>query len=161
MFWRKRLRERKFDRTLFINRSKNELLVVEIYVDDIIFRATSSGFALSFAEEMKTEFEMSRVGELIFFLGLQIRLLKDEIFLSQSKYAKELVKKFGIESSKHSRTPMNAATKPSKDAFKKDIEQKIYKSMIGSLLYLTTSHPNISFSVGASVRYQENPKQSY
>ena len=70
MFWRKRLRERKFDRTLFINRSKNELLVVEIYVDDIIFRATSSGFALSFAEEMKTEFEMSRVGELILFLGL-------------------------------------------------------------------------------------------
>ena len=84
MFWRKRLRERKFDRTLFINRSKDELLVVEIYVDDIIFRAISSGFALSFAEKMKTEFEMSRVGELTFFLGLQIRQLKWNIsFLMQ------------------------------------------------------------------------------
>ena len=110
---------------------------------------------------MKTEFEMSIVGELTFFLGLQIRQLKDEIFLSQSKYARELVKKFGLESTKHSRAPMSTTTKLSNDASRKDVEQKLYRSMIGRLLYLTVSHPDISFSVGAYARYQANPKESH
>ena len=86
---------------------------------------------------MKTKFKMSMVSELSFFLGLQIRQLKDGIFISQSKYARELVKKIGLESSKHSRTPTSTTTKLSKDASRKDVEQKLYRSMIGSLLYLT------------------------
>ena len=100
---------------------------------------------------------MSMVGELTFFLGLHIRQLKDKIFLSQSKYAKELVKKFGLESSKHSRTPMSTTTKLCKDASRKNVEKSFYRSMIGNLFYHTTSHPNISFSVGACARYQANP----
>ncbi|KAL6312376.1 hypothetical protein AAG906_008048 [Vitis piasezkii] len=160
------LLEKKFeiggvDKTLFINRSNYELLVVQIYVDDIVFGVTSSGLALSFAKEMKTKFEMSMVSELSFFLGLQIRQLKDGIFISQSKYARELVKKFGLESSKHSRTPTGTTAKLSKDASRKDVEQKLYRSMIGSLVYLTASRPNISFSVRAYVRYQANPKESH
>ena len=98
---------------------------------------------------MKTEFKMSMVGELTFFLGLQIRQLKDGIFLSQSNYARKLVMKFGLESTKHSRTPMSTTTKLSKDAFRKVVEQNLYESMIGSLLYLTASPFDISFSVGA------------
>ena len=98
---------------------------------------------------MKTEFEMSIVGELTFFLGLQIRQLKDEIFLSQSKYARELVKKFSLESTKHSRAPTSTTTKLSNDASRKEVEQNLYRSMIGRLLYLTVSHPNISLSGGA------------
>ena len=95
------LLEKKFerggvDRTLSINRSKDELLVAQIYVEDIVFGATSSDLALSFAEEMKIKFEMRIVHELTFFLGLQIRLLKDEKFLFQSKYARELVNKFSL-----------------------------------------------------------------
>lgn len=70
-------------------------------------------------------------------------------FLSQSKYARELVKKFGLESAKHFRTPMNTTTKFCKDTYGKDVGQKLYKSIIESLLYLTVSCPNISFSVGA------------
>ena len=123
------------------------MLVAHIYVDYIVFGATSIDLALSFAKEM-TKFEMSIVGELTFFLGLQIRQLNDGIFFSQSKYAKKVVKKFSLESSKHSRTPMSTTTKLSKDASRKNIKQKLYRSMIGSLLYLTASHPNISFSVG-------------
>ena len=110
---------------------------------------------------MKSEFEMSMVGELNFFLGLQIRQMDDGIFLSQSKYAKELVKKFGLDSTKHFRTPMSTTTKLYKDTSRKDFEQKLYRSMIGSLLYLTASRPDISFSVGAFARYQANPKESY
>ena len=78
-----------------------KLLVAQIYVDDIIFGANSSYLALSFSKEMKKEFEMSMVDELSFFLGFHIRQIKNGIFLYQSKYARELVKKFGLESSKH------------------------------------------------------------
>ena len=158
------LLEKKFekwgvDRTLFINRSNDELLVAQIYVYDIVFGVTSSDFALSFTKEMKTEFKMSMVGELTFFLGLQIRQLKTRIFISQSKYARKLVKKFGLKFSKHFRTPMNTTTKLKKDTCGKNVEQKLYRSMIASLLYLTVSHPDISFSVGACARYQANPKE--
>ena len=156
--------EKKFerggvDRTLFINRSNDELLVAQIYVYDIVFGVTSSDFALSFTKEMKTGFKINMVGELTFFLGLHIRQLKDGIFISQSKYARKLVKKFGLKFSKHFRTPMNTTTKLKKDTCGKNVEQKLYRSMIASLLYLTVSHPDISFSVGACARYQANPKE--
>ena len=88
---------------------------------------------------------MSMVGELTFFLRSQVKQLKDGIFHSQSKYAREFVKKFGLESSKHSKTPMSTTSKLSKDASKKDVEQKHYRSMIRSLLYLIASRPDISF----------------
>ncbi|RVW26832.1 hypothetical protein CK203_111495 [Vitis vinifera] len=114
--------------------------------------------ALSFAEEMKIEFKLNIVGELIFFLGLQIRQFKDGIFLSLSKYARKVVNKFDLESSKHYKTLISTTTKLNKDASGKDVEQNLYRSIIGSLLYLTTSRLDISFSVGACARYQANPK---
>ena len=160
-FLEKKFEIRGVDKTLFINKSKDELLVAQIYVDDIIFGTTSNDFALSFSNEMKIEFEMSTIGELTFFLGLQIRQLKDRIFLSQSKYARELVKKIGLESTKHSRIPMSTTTKLCNDESRKYVQLKLYRNMIGSLLYLTTSHPDISFSVEACVRYQSNPKESH
>ena len=76
-------------------------------------------------------------------------------------YVRELVKKFSLESSKHSRTPMNTTTKLRKYTSGKNVEQKFYRSMIWSLLYLTTRHPEISFSVGVCARYQANPKKSH
>ena len=98
---------------------------------------------------MSSEFEMSIVGELSFFLlGLQIKQTASEIFVSQPKYAQELLKKFGMMSSKHSRTPMSTTVKLSLDSDGNDINETLYRSMIGSLLYLTASCPDISFSVG-------------
>ena len=134
--------------------------MTQIYVNDIVFGAISSNLALSFVKEMKSKFEMSMVSELNCFLGLQIRQLKDDIFLSLSKYARELVKKFGLESTKHSRTSMSTTTKLSKDTSRKNVEQKLYRSMVGSFLYLNVSRLGISFSVGACARYQANPKKS-
>ena len=110
---------------------------------------------------MKTKFEMSLVGKLTFFLGLQIRQLKDIIFLSQFKYVRELVKKFDQESTKHSRTHMSTTPKLSNDTCGKYFEKKLYKRMIRSLLYLTTSHLDIFFNVEAFARYQENLKESH
>ena len=101
------------------------------------------------------------VSGLNFSLELQIRQLKDDIFLSQSKYVRELVKKFGLKSTKHSRTIMSTTTKFCKDTSGKYVAQKLYRSIIRSLLYLIVSRPNISFSVDTYARYQENSKESH
>ncbi|KAK4836323.1 hypothetical protein QYF36_021415 [Acer negundo] len=93
--------------------------------------------------------------------GLQIKQMHDGIFVSQAKYAKSLVKKFGLENAKHCETPMSTTLKLSKDASGKDVEQSLYRGMIGSLLYLTSSTPDIYFSVGVYARYQASPKESH
>ncbi|GKE54509.1 hypothetical protein Tco_1489665 [Tanacetum coccineum] len=107
---------------------------------------------------MHDEFEMSMMGELNFFLGLQ---MKDGIFYNQSKYIKEMLKKFGLEESKPMKTPMSSNTKLTKDEESKSIDSTKYRGMIGSLLYLTASRPDIMFSVCLCVRFQEAPKTSH
>ncbi|XP_050244013.1 uncharacterized mitochondrial protein AtMg00810-like [Quercus robur] len=104
---------------------------------------------------------MSMIGELTHFLGLQIRQQDSCIFLSQSKYAENLVKKFGLESASSVRTPMSPNVKLIVDLLGRSVDPPIYKSMIGSLLYLTASKPDISYSVGVCARYQANPKESH
>jgi hypothetical protein len=85
------------DRTLFIRNQGNHKLIGQIYVDDIIFGATLDSQAHEFAEEMKEEFEMSMIGELTYFLGMQVKQTFEGIFISQAKYAKYLVKHFGLD----------------------------------------------------------------
>ncbi|XP_065629150.1 uncharacterized mitochondrial protein AtMg00810-like [Quercus suber] len=110
---------------------------------------------------MQAEFEMSMIGELTHFLGLQIRQQDLGIFLSQSKNAKNLVKKFGLESASSVRTPMSPNVKLTVDLLGKSVDPSLYRSMIGSLLYLTASRLDISYSVGVCARYQANPKESH
>ena len=110
---------------------------------------------------MSSTFEMSLVGPLQFFLGLQVSQTDHGIFLSQSKFALEIVKKFGLGESKTSCNPMGSTTKISSDLKGKKADQKLYRSMIGSLLYLTASRPNISFSVGICARNQSDPRESH
>ena len=110
---------------------------------------------------MQAEFEMTMIGELTHFLGLQIRQQDSGVFLSQSKYAKNLVKKFGLKFASSVRTPMSPNVKLTIDLLGKSIDPSLYRSMIGSLLYLTASRPDISYSVGVCTRYQTNPKESH
>ena len=110
---------------------------------------------------MKKKFEMSMVGELTFFLGLQVKQKKEGIFNSQEKYARNIVKKFGLDSKKHAFTPMSSSTKLNVDSSIVEVSPTLYKSIIGSLLYLTTSRPNITFSIGVCARYQVVPKESH
>ncbi|GAA0141045.1 transmembrane signal receptor [Lithospermum erythrorhizon] len=110
---------------------------------------------------MEAEFEMSMVGELKYFLGFQINQMEDSIFISQANYAKNMMKKFGLESSKTKRTPFATHLKVTKDEDGKAVDVSLYRSMIGSLLYLTASRPDIAHSVGVCARYQENPKESH
>ena len=108
---------------------------------------------------MKDEFEMPMMGELSFFLGLQVKQTSDGIFLCQSKYCKEILKKFEMESCKESNTPSSCYMDA--DAAGKGVDQTKYRGLIGSLLYLTTSRPDIMFVVCLCARYQANPKESH
>ena len=105
--------------------------------------------------------QQSLLGELKFFLGLQISQLNDGIFISQSKYIKEMLKKFGMEYCKPVSTPMITSYKLRKDDESKEVDQKLYRSMIGSLLYVTTSRPDVMHVVGLVVRFQANRKEAH
>ena len=149
------------NQTLFIKKENGELIVARVYVDDIIFGSTKDELAHNFFKLMQAKFEMSMIGELNHFLGLQVRQQESGIFISQSKYAKNLVKKFGLESANSVRTPMSLNVKLTVDFLGKSVDSSLYKSMIGSLLYLIASKLDISYSVGVCARYQTNPKKSH
>jgi len=110
---------------------------------------------------MKQEFEMSMIAELNYFLGLQVKQTFEWIFISLSKYAKDLVKWFGLDGKSHARTPMSTNFMIIADLTGKQVDPTLYKSMIGSLLYLTAIRPVITFSVGVCARFQANPKESH
>ena len=110
---------------------------------------------------MQNEFEMSLLGELSFFLGLQIRQRNQGIFISQTKYIIEMLKRFGMEDCKPITTPMQTSCKLSKDDDSKSTDQRKYRSMIGSLLYVTTSRPDIMQEVGQVAQFQVAPKESH
>ncbi|GJU04254.1 retrovirus-related pol polyprotein from transposon TNT 1-94 [Tanacetum coccineum] len=149
------------DNTLFTKKKSSNLIIVQIYVDDIIFGSTYQDMCDEFAKIMHDEFEMSMMGELNFFLGLQIKQMEDDIFFNQSKYIKEMLKKFGLEDSKPMKTPMSSDTKLTKDEECESVDSTKYRGMIGSLLYLTASRPDIMFSVCLCARFQEAPKTSH
>lgn len=149
------------DKTLFVKNSKGKLMIAQIYVDDIVFGSMSDQMLKHFVQQMESEFEMSMVGELTYFLGLQVKQKDETIFISQSKYAKNLVKKFGLDSASSKRTPAATHIKLGKDSGGAAVDQSLYRSMIGSLLYLTASRPDIAFAVGVCARYQSEPKASH
>ncbi|KAL5537917.1 hypothetical protein UlMin_045747 [Ulmus minor] len=149
------------DKTLFVKRDEGNIFVAQIYVDDIIFGSTCELKVKEFIDIMSSEFEMSMVGELNYFLGLQVKQKDDGMFITQSKYAKNLVKKFGLENAKIYNSPMSTTIKISKDDSGISIDSKLYRSMIGSLLYLTASRPDLCYSVGVCARFQSDPKESH
>ncbi|GJV46343.1 retrovirus-related pol polyprotein from transposon TNT 1-94 [Tanacetum coccineum] len=152
---------RLVDNTLFTKKRNSHIIIVQIYVDDIIFGLTYQELCDDFSKIMHDEFEMSMMGELNFFLGLQIKQLEDGIFFNQSKYVKEMLKKFSLEDSKPIKTPMSSETKLTRNEDGEPIDVTKYHGMIGSLLYLTASRPDIMFSVCLCARFQEAPKTSH
>ncbi|GJX40943.1 putative ribonuclease H-like domain-containing protein [Tanacetum coccineum] len=150
----------QIDKTLFIKRVKSDILLVKVYVDDIIFGSTKKKLCTEFETLMHKKFQMSSMGELTFFLGLQVTQKDDRIFISQDKYVDEILKKFGFLTLKTTSTPMETS-KPLKDAEAEDVDVHLYRSMIGSLMYLTASRLDIMFAVCAWARFQVTPKVSH
>ncbi|WVZ52304.1 hypothetical protein U9M48_003377, partial [Paspalum notatum var. saurae] len=145
----------KADSTLFTRKFDNDLFVCQIYVDDIIFGSTNKAFCDEFSRIMTKRFEMSMMGELKFFLGLQIKQLKEGTFLCQTKYTQDMLKKFGMENARPINTPM--ASKGHLDLYDeskkgKNVDQKLYRSMIGL---------DIMLSMCMCARFQADPKECH
>ncbi|GKB36876.1 retrovirus-related pol polyprotein from transposon TNT 1-94 [Tanacetum coccineum] len=133
------------DNTLFTKKKDSNLIIVQIYVDDIIFGSTCQEMCDDFAKIMHDEFEMSMMGELNFFLGLQIKQLDDGIFFNQSKYIKELLKKFRLEDSKPMKTHMSTKTKLTRDEEGEFVDNTKYRGMIG------TTHLGLWYPKGSGI----------
>ncbi|GJZ30854.1 putative ribonuclease H-like domain-containing protein [Tanacetum coccineum] len=148
------------DKTLFLKKHKRDIILVQVYVDDIIFGSTKKAWCDEFEALMKGEFEMSAMGELTFFLGLQVQQRPDGIFINQDKYVQEILKKFDLECVRTATTPYEAPKPKSKNEPDSPVNVHLYRSMIGSLMYLTASRPDIMFAVSACSRNQVTPTTS-
>lgn len=149
------------DTTIFYKKRKGEILLVLIYVDDIIFGSTNKKYCDKFSKLMESEFEMSMMGELNFFLGLQIKQSEEGIFINQAKYVNDILSKYKLSDCSVKKTPMSPGSKLDSDPSGKSVECKLYRGMIGSLLYLTASRPDIMFATCLCARFQANPKESH
>ncbi|GJT39439.1 retrovirus-related pol polyprotein from transposon TNT 1-94 [Tanacetum coccineum] len=148
------------DPTLFITKHGEDILLVQIYVDDIIFGSTNPKLSKRFGKLMHSKFDMSMMGELKFFLGIQIHQSPRGIFINQAKYAQEILKKHGMTSCDSIGTPM--ATKHlDADLSGTPVDQTKYRSMVGALMYLTASRPDIVHATCYCARYQAKPTEKH
>ena len=146
------------DINLYIYGTCDDVVIVLVYVDDILFGSNDDALSQGSSKLMQSEFEMSMLGELSYFIGLQTSQLENGIFLSQTKYAKEMLNKFYMEDCKPTETPMIKGCKLTKNDDSPNVDQTTYRSMIGSLLYLTTSRPNIMHFVYLVTIFQSSRK---
>jgi hypothetical protein len=148
----------KADPTLFTKTIDKDLFICQIYVDDIIFGSTNKSSCEEFSRNTIHKFEMSMMGELKYFLGFQIKQLQDGTFICQTKYIQDILKKFAMKNAKPIKTLMGTNGHLGLDIGGKSVHQKVYRSMIGSLLYLCASRLDIMVSVCMCARLQANPK---
>ncbi|GJZ45358.1 retrovirus-related pol polyprotein from transposon TNT 1-94 [Tanacetum coccineum] len=145
------------DPTLFTRKTGKHILLVQIYVDDIIFASTDPKACDIFSNEMSSKFQMSMMGQMSFFLGLQVSQNLRGIFINQSKFALEILKKFGMDSCDPVDTPMMDQLKLDEDPLGIPVDQTRFRSMVGSRMYLTDSRPDLVFAVCMCARYQASP----
>jgi hypothetical protein len=134
---------RSVDKTIFTLKHDTDFLLVQIYVDDIIFGGSSHTLVPRFQEIIENEFQVSMMGELTFFLGIEVKQMKECMFIHQAKYMKDLIKKFNMVELKPVLTPMSMTAALDLDENGEAIDQREYKSMIDSLLYLTMTRSDI------------------
>jgi hypothetical protein len=146
------------DKTLFTLNHGTDFLLVQIYVDDIIFGDTSHSLVSSFQKMMESELQMSMMGELTFFLGIQVKQTKQGTFVHQGTYTKDLMKKFNMAELNPVSTSMGSTTSLGPDEDGEAVDQREYKSMISPLLYLTMTRPDIQFVVGLCACFQASPR---
>ena len=140
---------------------EDKLLVTLVYVGDLIFASNDDEMSHEFAQNMSKEFEISMIGELSYFLGLQVSQTTIGMFIFQAKHLKYVLKRYGMEDCAPMNTPMTIDYKLSKDDESPSIDETLYRSIIGALLYLTATRPNIMQAEGMVGRFQSAPKQSH
>nr|GEX67895.1 uncharacterized mitochondrial protein AtMg00810-like [Tanacetum cinerariifolium] len=160
-FWTTKFSKGTVDPTLFTRKTGKHILLVQIYVNDIIFALTDHKACGMFSNEMSSKFQMSMMGQMSFFLGLQVSQSPGGIFINQSKFVLEILKKFGIDSCDSVDTPMVDRLKLDEDPLGIPVDQTQFSSMVGSLMYLTASKPDLVFAVCMCARYQASPTKKH
>nr|GEV24847.1 hypothetical protein [Tanacetum cinerariifolium] len=148
------------DLTLFTQKTCKHILLVQIYVDDIIFASTDPKAYDMFSNEMNSKFQMSMMGQMLFFLGLQVSQSPGGIFINQSKFALEILKKFGMDSCDSVDTPIVDRLKLDEDPSRILVDQTRFRSMVGSLMYLTASRPDLVFVVCMCASWSSKKQKS-
>jgi hypothetical protein len=151
----------KADPTLFTKTCNDDLFICQIYVDDIIFGSANQKSCEASSKVMTQKFEMSMMRELTYFLGFQVKQLKEGTFLSQTKYIQDILKKFGMKDAKLAKTLMGTDGHLDLNVGGKSVDQKVCRSLIGSLLYLCASRLDIMLSICICARFQSNPKECH
>ncbi|GKB75734.1 retrovirus-related pol polyprotein from transposon TNT 1-94 [Tanacetum coccineum] len=149
------------DPTLFTRKIGKHILLIQIYVDDIIFASTDPKACDIFSNEMSSKFQMSMMGQMSFFLGLQVSQNPEGIFINQSKFSLEILKKFGMDSCDPVDTPMVDRLKLDEDPLRIPVDHTRFRSMVGSLMYLIASRPDLVFVVCMCARYQASPTKKH
>nr|GFA89551.1 hypothetical protein [Tanacetum cinerariifolium] len=149
------------DTTLFNKKKGKHIMLIQIYVIDIIFGSTNPKYYTKFSELMVKRFEMSMMGEMKFFLGLQVNQFSNGIFINQLKYILDILKRFRMENCDTVSTPIVEQAKLKLDLVGKLVNHTDYRSMIGSLMYVTSSRPDIMFATCMCARYQANPNEHH
>lgn len=150
-----------YEHALYVKKNGGNMLFVALYVDDLIFMGNNGKMILDFKSKMTQEFEMTDLGLMKFFLGLEVRQERTGIFVSQEAYAKEILKKYKMTHCNSVSTPMEPGVKLSKFDGGERVDASKYRSLVGSLRYLTCTRPDISLSVGIVSRFMEEPVYSH
>ncbi|KAJ3693375.1 hypothetical protein LUZ60_008855 [Juncus effusus] len=159
--WNARINTRPYEHALYVKKKGNDLLFVALYVDDLIFMGNNDKMLKEFKEAMMREFEMTDLGLMKYFLGLEVTQGECGIFASQEAYAKDILKRYKMEDSNPVATPMELDAKLSKFEGGEIFDASKYKSLVGSLRYLTCTRPDIAYSVGVVSRFMEEPRYSH
>lgn len=149
------------EHTLYTKGQEGNFLIVCLYVDDLVFTGNSDKMIEAFKTSMKMEFEMTDMGLLHYFLGIEVKQKKDAICISQQKYAREILNRFNMSDSCSSPTPMEFGLKLTKDSSDEAVDSSLYRSLVGSLMYLTATRPDILFAVSLISRFMEFPKKCH
>eukprot|EP00253_Pinus_taeda_P004926 PITA_04926 len=160
------LLENEFDKcegepTVYIKEKDGKILIVVLYVDDVIFSGNDDYLIKTFKSVMKEGFEMTDMGLLRYFLGIEVDQNENGIFISQARYVNEVLGRFNMQQCKATITPMVMGLKLSKEDNSKDFDPSLYKSIVGSLMYLTETRPDIMFTVSLISRFMERPKEAH
>lgn len=150
-----------FEHALYVQKSEVGILFVALYVDDLIFMGSSGRLVQEFKKAMKAEFEMTDLGVMKYFLGLEVTQDEQGSFVCQEAYAKEILKRFKMEDCNPVAIPMEIGSKLSRFDEGEKVDAELYRSLVGCLRYLTCTRPDITYSVGVVSRYMENPRQTH
>eukprot|EP00253_Pinus_taeda_P034902 PITA_34902 len=149
------------DNTVYTKKVGNSLIILVLYVDDLILTGSDPNLINHVKSSLKKKFEMTDLGHLHYFLGLQVLQSKEGISLSQSKYACDILRHFHMEDCKPAPSPFQSGVKLSVSCTSPEVDATLYRQLVGKLLYLTHTRPDLSFAVGLVARFLQNPRESH